>query len=249
MAIKIITTAQSVNKVKVLVYGFAGVGKTRLCATTKNNLILSAEGGLLSLADEDIPVIEIKSMENLNEAFMFLKDSKEAAAYETVSLDSLSDIAEVCLSTAKAETKDPRQAYGELGDKMSVIIRAFRDLPNHNIYFTAKVKRLTDDFGVTQHVPSMPGNMLVTALPYFFDEVLALRTAQTEEGTPYSYLQTSRDLYWEAKDRSGKLDFMEEPNLEKLFNKIRGNKTNGKGGEKKVVEKAAVEKETTTAKK
>jgi len=245
MAIKITTTAQAPNKVKVLVYGFAGVGKTRLCATAKNNIILSAEAGLLSLADENIPVIEINSMENLNEAFMFLKDSKDASAYETVSLDSLSDIAEVCLSTAKLEHKDPRQAYGELGDKMSVIIRAFRDLPNHNIYFTAKVKRLTDDFGVTQHVPSMPGSMLVSALPYFFDEVLALRTAQTEEGTPYSYLQTSRDLYWEAKDRSGKLDFMEEPNLEKLFNKIKGNKTKEKGGEKKVVEK---ETATTTKK-
>jgi len=222
MAIKITTTAQAPNKVKILVYGFAGVGKTRLCATVENNIILSAEGGLLSLAEEDIPVIEIGSMDTLQDAFMFLQDSTEAAAYETISLDSISDIAEVCLSTAKRDNKDPRAAYGELADKMSGIIRAFRDLPNYDIYFTAKTQRLTDETGVTQYLPSMPGKTLVAQLPYFFDEVLALRTGQTEEGTPFNYLQTSRDLYWEAKDRSGKLNFMEEPHLGKLFNKIRG---------------------------
>jgi phage nucleotide-binding protein len=225
MAIKIITTAKAVDKIKILVYGLAGVGKTRLCATAEKNIILSAEGGLLSLAEENIPVIEITSMEHLKEAYSFLNDSEEARkTYATVSLDSISDIAEVCLSKAKADHTDARQAYGELGDKMSSIIRAFRDLRNYDIYFTAKAQRLADEAGVSQYMPSMPGKMLVTQLPYFFDEVLALRTAVTDDGTPYSYLQTSRDLFWEAKDRSGKLDFMEEPHLGKLFKKIRSKK-------------------------
>ena len=43
--------------VKVLVYGHAGAGKTSLIRTAPNPVILSAEAGLLSLSDLDIPYI------------------------------------------------------------------------------------------------------------------------------------------------------------------------------------------------
>ena len=40
------------------------------------------------------------------------------------------------------------------------------------------------------------------------------------EKVQYRYLQTEPDLYWESKDRSGRLDPIEEPDLTKLFNKV-----------------------------
>jgi hypothetical protein len=50
---------------KVLVSGGAGAGKTRLCATTGDpdaTVIISAEGGLLSLRDHGITAIEVKTL-------------------------------------------------------------------------------------------------------------------------------------------------------------------------------------------
>ena len=38
----------------------------------------------------------------------------------------------------KKNNKDPRAAYGAMQDKMSEIIRAFRDITNKHVYFTAK---------------------------------------------------------------------------------------------------------------
>ena len=54
----------------------AGAGKTRLCATTGGKtVILSAESGLLSLQDAEVDYIEINSMNDLREAFAFVKQS------------------------------------------------------------------------------------------------------------------------------------------------------------------------------
>ena len=52
MAIQLKNTAQvSVQGLKVLVYGHAGAGKTTLAASMPNPIIISAEGGLLSIKD------------------------------------------------------------------------------------------------------------------------------------------------------------------------------------------------------
>ena len=64
--------------VKLLVYGAAGAGKTSLIPTLPKPIVLSAEGGLLSIADADVPFIEIKSIADLHEAYAWLVGSAEA---------------------------------------------------------------------------------------------------------------------------------------------------------------------------
>jgi len=223
MAIKIKSTKDfKSHGVKGLVYGPAGIGKTRLCATAPDPLIISAEAGLLSLADVDIPVIDVKTVDDVNEVYDWIKLSKEADQYKTICLDSITEIAEVLLSTFKAEDKDARQAYGRLADEMTKTIRAFRDLDGKNVYFSAKQARVLNDVGVTMYLPSMPGKQLLNALPFFFDEVFAYRIGNLEDGTEYRYLQTYADLRYEGKDRSGKLNNIEKPDLAYIYNKISG---------------------------
>lgn len=204
--------------IKVLVHGPAGSGKTRLCSTTGGKaIILSAESGLLSLAGFDIDVIEIKSMPDLYEAFTFLKAD---TTYDWVCLDSISEIAEVLLSTERGKTKDARQAYGELSDQMMQLLRGFRDLPK-NVYFSAKQSKMKDEVtGGLLYAPSAPGSKVPEAMPYLFDMVFALHAWKDEEGGMQYGLQTSRDAQYEAKDRSGKLDMMEPANLGAIHDKI-----------------------------
>lgn len=223
MAIKITTAAQAaaLHGVKILCYGRAGMGKTTLCATAPTPIILSAEAGLLSLRQYDIPVIEIRTIDDLQDAYQWATESAEAAPFETICLDSLSEIAEVVLSNAKRTSKDPRQAYGELIERMGVTVRAFRDLSGKHVYMSAKQESIKDETaGTTSYGPSMPGSKLGGQLPYMFDEVLRLTVGRTPDGTEYRYLQTRPDFQSEAKDRSGALEAMEEPNLTTVINKI-----------------------------
>jgi hypothetical protein len=223
MTLKFTTTdaAGATHGVKLLVYSPSGVGKTTLCSTAPTPIILSAEAGLLSLRKFKLPVIEIKTIVDLQEAFAWCQSSKEASHFQTICLDSLTEIGEVVLANAKQLVKDPRQAYGELIEKMTMVIRAFRDLPNRNVYMSAQQEPMKDELtGVIQYGPSMPGAKLGPKLPYFFDEVFRLSIGKMTDGTLFRYLQTQPDIQYVAKDRSGSLAAMEQPDLTVVFNKI-----------------------------
>ena len=223
MAISLRRTKEIMNRgVKVLVYGPAGAGKTCLIPTLENPVILSAEGGLLSIQGFDVPFIEIDSMETLKEAYIWLTDSEEGQAFKSVALDSISEIGEVVLSFEKKATKDPRAAYGAMQDQMSEMIRAFRDLPGRHVYFSAKLEKSQDETGKILYAPSMPGNKAGQSLPYFFDEVLALRVERNADGNEQRALMCDSDGLWTAKDRSGRLDKWETPDLGAIIAKIGG---------------------------
>ena len=225
MAINVKTTGSlTANGVKVLVYGQAGAGKTSLVKTLPNPIVLSAEGGLLSILDADLPYIDISDMDTLKEAYTWLAESDEAKQYQSVALDSISEIAEVVLNAEKKATKDPRQAYGAMQEQMADIIRAFRDLPGRHVYMSAKLEKTQDEMGRVLYAPSMPGNKTGQALPYFFDEVLALRVEKDGEGVTQRALMCDSDGLWLAKDRSGKLDMWEAPDLGAIIAKIQGGK-------------------------
>jgi hypothetical protein len=211
------TTAQAV---KLLVYGQAGAGKTSLIPTLPTPVILSAEGGLLSIADTNLPFIEITSMDDLREAYKWLTSSTEAAEFESVALDSISEIAEVVLNAEKKINKDPRAAYGAMQEQMADIIRGFRDLPGKHVYMSAKLEKTQDEMGRVLYAPSMPGNKTGQSLPYFFDEVLALRVEKDAEGMTRRALMTDGDGLWLAKDRSGKLEVWEDADLGDIIRKI-----------------------------
>ena len=223
MAINVKTTGSlAANGVKVLGYGQAGAGKTSLIKTLPSPIVLSAEGGLLSIQDADLPYIEISDMETLREAYTWLTKSDEAKGFQSVALDSISEIAEVVLNSEKKATKDPRQAYGAMQEQMADIIRAFRDLPGRHVYMSAKLEKTQDEMGRVLYAPSMPGNKTGQALPYFFDEVLALRVEKDSEGNTQRALMCDSDGLWLAKDRSGKLDAWEAPDLGAVISKIGG---------------------------
>lgn len=224
MAIKLVSTKDAArsNGVKVLVYGSAGSGKTTLVSTTGGNpVIISAEGGLLSLRHFDIPVIEVSTIQDVHEAYQFLTESDEGKVFDWVCLDSISEIAEVVLSNEKKNSKDPRAAYGALQEQMTALIRAFRDMPGRNIYMSCKMERVKDEAnGTMLYGPSLPGAKLGQSIPYFFDEVLVLRAEKADDGQIYRTLQTQPDFQYTAKDRSGSLDIYEEPNLANVAAKI-----------------------------
>lgn len=224
--------------VKILIHSPAGNGKTVLTATLPRVCLIGCEEGHLSLQESnlirlfganrpdityDIPMIKIQSFADLQDAYQFVATSADAKNFDSFALDSISEIAEVVLTNAKKQTKDGRAAYGDLNERMVQILRNFRDLPNKNVYFSAKQEREADTIsGLLLFRPSMPGKTLTQGISYFFDEVFALRISPRQpDGSTFRFLHTRADVQYEAKDRSGALDEMEEPHLGKIISKIK----------------------------
>lgn len=216
------TGTLSANGVKLLVYGQAGAGKTSLIRTLPEPIVLSAEGGLLSIQDADLPFIEVASMDDLREAYEWVAGSDEAKTFASVALDSISEVAEVVLQYELKRNKDGRAAYGELNSTMNELIRAFRDLPGKHVYMSAKLEKSQDEMGRMLYNPGMPGKSLTQGLPYFTDLVLALRVEKDADGNTQRALMCDSDGLWAAKDRSGKLDAWEAPDLGAIIAKIGG---------------------------
>ena len=210
------------NGVKSLVYGPAGAGKTRLCATAPNPVIFSAEGGLLSLRQFNLPYAEIKTMSDLQQCYNWAISSNEARQFQTIALDSVTEIAEVCLRNEQANTRDGRKAYGELLIKIVGVVRDFRDIPGKHVIITAKQEWAKDDTtGMMVFAPMMPGSKLGPQLPYFFDEVFQQCVFVNQQTKArIEALRTRADNQNVAKDRSGALDEWERPDLNAIYNKI-----------------------------
>lgn len=237
------TTSQATadSGVKMLTYGESGHGKTMLTATLPRPLLISAESGLLSLTRAniervfgpnrpdicyDIPTITVSTIQDVEQAYAYITNpaNNMRAQFDSIALDSLTEIAEQCLNNAKRSVKDPRQAYGELISQMQTLVRSFRDIQGFNVYMSAKMSRNKDEaIGTTSFGPSMPGSKLGPELPYFFDEVFKLaigKDPNTQQD--FRYLLTQPDMQNVAKDRSGALAQMEFPHLGSVINKIKG---------------------------
>lgn len=208
------------NGIKLLLYGPWGVGKTPLLATAPNPIILSAEKGLLSLRRTHTPFIEINGYKQLMDTYTWAAQSQEAKQYFTIGLDSLSEIAEVLLNELKKTMKDPRKAFYEVQDTVVQYARAMRDLPGRTVVLVAKEEFSKDINGVNLFQPMMPGSKLGQALPYYFDEVLRMISANDPAHT--RMLCTQSSYQHQARDRSGMLAEYEPPNLTHVFKKILG---------------------------
>lgn len=203
-----------------LIVGASGVGKTTLAATLNHEetLILSAESGLLSIKDSNIDVKEINTFQDMIDVFTFLKSGTK---YKNIFLDSLTEVGEILFhelkpSYTKAQSFGLYEAYG---DKITNLIKAFRDLTDYNIYFTV-LDKITDLYGTDVVSIDLKQKSLAKKLPQLFDEVFYMKVHTKEDGSKVRALCTNNSIIDFAKDRSGRLDEYEKPNLQDINNKI-----------------------------
>ena len=216
--------------VKCLVYSGSGSGKTSLVATLnlKKTLVISFESGLLSVLDEDggedIQYVEPKDLGELKQIYDKLNDDKDfAARYDTIFIDSLSEISEMMISALKQDPsiytgmKDNMKLYMVSQEKMVGIAKSFRDLKGFNVFMTALAATQTTNM-IEKLVPSMAGQKLATKLPPLYDFVFYLNV--DSDGKRQLITQPTSSIT--AKSRSRKLESAEEPNLGKILTKIKG---------------------------
>lgn len=215
----------SKRSVNVVVYGFPGTGKTTLVRTLSNPLLISVEGGTLSLAGEDIAVVEVRSSKEFEEALTYVMENP--TAFGSVALDSFTELAKIVLAEEQEKasgSKNGWEAYGNLNKIMKAYLRALRDLPL-DVYVSALCAKDKDQAsGVMYWYPEAPGSQLSNEITALFDEVLFLTNNLNEKGELIRSLQTFNDGQAIAKDRSGRLEPWEDVDLTAVINKIKGDK-------------------------
>ncbi len=195
----------------------SGFGKTTAIGTLEGGdvLIISAEDGLLPLAGKDMHTVTVEGASDLRETYVYAKEARP----EWVCVDSLTEIAEVVL-TAELEAKaDPRQAYGEMANKVLGWVRALKQL-GCGLYVTAHMDQVKDEgTGRLKFGPGLPGQQLSRKIPHMFDEVFTIRISEVD-GREVRKFQTSSDERYACKDRSGALSQFEDINLADIASKI-----------------------------
>lgn len=212
--------------VKSLIYGGPGTGKTPLIKTAPRPVMCVVEPGMLSMRDAiDIPAWEAYTVERIDEFFEWMLKSKEINNFDTIAIDSISQLAEIVLTTMQKKFKDGRQAYGEMAKKMMQIVNDLYYLQNKHIYIIAK-QAMIDDNGVNLKRPYFPGQELNVKIPHVFDEIFHIsETNIPGQNKPTLAIRTESTFGILARDRSGKLAELEQPHLEKIFKKCMLNLT------------------------
>ena len=154
-------------------------------------------------------------------------------------MDSLTEISQNMLEALQEiypDTKDNWTLWGDYGKKARALIKNFRDLPYYNVVMTALDKEEKDENQRRYIKVDMQGK-IGTQLPAFFDEVFYMGIKQKEDGTTSRYLLTQPYENIIAKDRSGKLNQYEPPNLQAIVDKIRPQPQTPKQGKGKTNDK------------
>ncbi len=208
--------------VKVLAYGGPGAGKTPLIMSAPRPVLCVVEPGMLSMRTAtNIPAWEAYTPEKIEEFFTWFFQSKEAANFDTLGLDSVSQMAEIFLTQELKRNKDGRKAYGEMSRRMMDLINGLYFMKNKHIYLIAK-QATVDQGGVSYKRPYFPGQDLNVKVPHLFDEVLHVGNYLIPgvSTQPIQAIRTKELHDTMARDRSGFLSEYEPPDLNAIFNKV-----------------------------
>ena len=153
--------------------------------------------------------------------------------YATVFIDSITVAGRLCLQWAKGQPQavsersgkpDMRGAYGLHGQEMIAWLTHLQHTRGKNVWFVGILDEKLDDFNRKTFVPQIDGSKTGNELPGIVDEVIAMAEISESDGDPYRAFvcQTLNPHGYPAKDRSGRLDMIEEPHLGRLMAKISG---------------------------
>jgi len=225
--------------IKMLIYAASGMGKTMLAATAPRPVLISAESGLLSLRRDniervfgvntpgityDIPFLHVGSLADLEKAYTMVTTGPQAAYFQTIIVDSLSEIAEQVLANEKLVSTDPRKLYPALESRVIELVKRFRDIPGKNVVMLAKQGTIRITETLSKLGPMFPGKALEQQVDYLFDEVFAMVLVgdANKPGVYHRVFLTQPDMQYNAKDRLGSLAQYEHPNLTYIINKLTG---------------------------
>ena len=163
------------------------------------------------------------------------------ATKSIVFVDSITDLTRQAMLYAKQQPEavsersgkpDVRGAYGLLGREVIQALKHLQHAPGKTVIFVGVLEKVTDEFNTVTWQPQMEGSKAGRELPGIVDQVLSMHLFSqdangawvlNEKATERRLVCKSGNPYGlPAKDRSGRLDMTEPPDLGQLIAKING---------------------------
>jgi hypothetical protein len=169
------------------------------------------------------------------------------ASKRIIFVDSITELTRQCMAWAKTRPEalsektgrpDVRGAYGLLAREVIALLKHLQHAPGKTVIFVGVLERVVDEFGREHWQPQMEGGKAARELPAIVDQVISMSLFEAD-GDPGSAAGTGgwrhepakgqvRRLVCRsgnpyalpAKDRSGRLDVTEPPDLGALLAKI-----------------------------
>ena len=161
------------------------------------------------------------------------------AGKRIIFLDSITDLTRQAMAWARTRPEafsekngkpDSRGAYGLLAREVIGLLKHLQHAPGKTVIFVGILERITDEFNRTTWQPQMEGGKAGRELPGIVDQVISMSLFAADEDS-WRHEPERADIRrlvcragnpfgLPAKDRSGRLDVTEPPDLGALLAKI-----------------------------
>lgn len=152
--------------------------------------------------------------------------------YETYFIDSITVAGRLCFKWCEQQPesfndrgkKDTRGTYGLMGREMIGWLTHLQHTRGKNVMFVGILENLKDEFNVTSWQLQIEGGKTGKELPGIVDQIATMQFVDAGDGKPFRALVCTQPNPWSypAKDRSGRLDQIEEPHLGRWLAKLTG---------------------------
>jgi AAA domain len=151
--------------------------------------------------------------------------------YDTIFIDSITAASRLSFRWAEQQPesfsdrsgkKDTRGAYGLHGREMINWLNQLQHARGKNVVFVGILERVTDEFNRSEFVVQMEGSKTGRELPGIVDQIITMQWLDFGDGPPTRAFVCASPNPWSypAKDRSGRLDQVEKPDLGELIVKL-----------------------------
>lgn len=201
--------------VKAVIYGPAGTGKTPIANTAPRPVMIATEPGLLSMRNSKIPTWIAPNKNRIDEFFKWFEHSSEAKNFDTLIIDSVTQMCEIALDDAKKRIKHGLQQYGDMAEYIMPYAERLYFMPQKHMYLISKEE--TQDSGFRR--PYYPGKQLPVAIPHRYDLILRVAKVSLSNVGEVTAFQCNGSYDVMARNRVGTLDTYEEPNFANIIRK------------------------------
>ena len=160
-------------------------------------------------------------------------DAVRLASYRVLFVDSLTAASRLSFTHAEQQPesfnergrKDLRSTYGLHARQMIGWLNQLQFARGKNVIFVGILEKEIDEFKQVHWDLQIDGAKTGKELPGIVDEILTMNYVDFGDGQQVRALICTQPNQWgyPAKDRAGKLDLLEEPDLGKLLAKIKAN--------------------------
>jgi hypothetical protein len=206
-----------VKRLKVLLYGLSGMGKTTMAATFPKPLFLDLEGGMLSvrkfkpLRFPANPSESVRSYPQVVEFYQYVANAVNPP-FQTIVIDSLNELQSLItqyvvtkFTGIKRQYSDQMTLadYGKANRDVSKVVRLFLNLPYNIVFTAASTQKEIGDEADTMITPKFVGRQVGPDVQKMMDMIGYCYAKEMPDKSNQHYVSFHMTTKYLAKDRLG----------------------------------------------